>query len=125
MKAFSPKINRTFFKEQILDLQGAEGNKIEIVKRIQTEINHSTELGFFELFIKICNNHNIIFNAFQEQKDNGEIFKIVLTKNGHDLYTMTYKDKNKDITVELANKLYDALWIQINNKVFIEQVKGK
>ncbi|PHR26100.1 MAG: hypothetical protein COA38_15615 [Fluviicola sp.] len=122
MKKFIPKINRTIFNRSILDKQDAEGNNISVVKRIQAEIDSSDELYLFDIFMGICNNYDITFNAYQEKKHNGAIFKIIIKKSGYDIYTLEYKDGKRDVTLELVNKLYSVLWAEINNTLFVENV---
>lgn len=118
MKLFSPKINRASFKERILQKQENEGNNGLVVKHIQIALDTSNEVAFFDRFINICNDYHITIKSYRENEE----YNIVLYKNGYDSYSLKYDNKNKDITIELANTLYKMLWEQVYLQLYVKNI---
>ncbi|UUC45185.1 hypothetical protein [Flavobacterium cerinum] len=119
-KNFSPNINRTLFKEHLLKIQDNEGNNTLVVTTLSKRLESASQLSFFDQFTEICNDYNIAFRFSQSDTS----YKISILVNGSESQTFTYQDIEKDITVLLANALYEELAIQILNKVFIQNVEN-
>lgn len=117
---FTPTINRTLFKESILKIQDNEGNNTLVVTTLSNRLESASELNFFDQFTEICNDYNIVFRFVQQ--DNS--FKISIFVNGSESRVFEYQDSKKDITVLLANALYEELATQILNRVFIQKVEN-
>ncbi len=118
MKTFIPKINRTTFKERVLQKQENEGNNGTVVKHINIALDASQEVSFFDNFIKVCNSHHITIKSYYEN----EVYNVTLYKNEYDSYSLKYDDKNKDITMELANTLYKMLWEQVYLQLYVNNI---
>jgi hypothetical protein len=119
MYNFNPKIDRSVFKKIILGILENEGNNIFVVKKIKEELQISSEIYFFEQFVKICKKYKIEF----KQNINLKTFEVIIITNGYESFKIEYNDKEKDITVELANILYRQLSTQIMNNKYIDDVK--
>jgi len=116
---FSPKINRTSFKQAVLSHWDKEGNFGRPVLEIKELLKRHAVPSFYDIFMAACGACNIQVSAFKE--DN--VYKVLLLANGREAYAVTYQDKNKDITVDMADKLYELLSVQLLNERFIEAVK--
>jgi len=116
---FSPEINRTRFKQAILGRWDKEGNFGWPVLEIKELLKQHALPSFYDTFMAACGACNIEVSSFKE--DNG--YKVLLLANGREAYSVTYQDKNKDITVDMADKLYELLSVQLLNERFIEAVK--
>ncbi|MBD8084237.1 hypothetical protein [Chryseobacterium caseinilyticum] len=121
MTNFNPHINRSIFKNEILEIQQNEGNNSTVVNIIEKELPNSKELYFFEQFLNICRKYNISYVS----KVNEKLFEIIIKTNGYESLKISYKNKDKDISIELAKILYGQLSIQILNKIFVDNMKNK
>lgn len=116
MSTKSLNINRTEFKQIILENQEKKGNEAYIVHRIQAELNKSTNTYFYDSFLQICNKYGI------KMEDKKEEATIQLTLKGAKKHSISYT--KEDITDELANTLYDLLGKQIKTDLFIEKIRS-
>ena len=121
MNNFNPNINRNIFKNKILEIQQNEGNNSTVVNIIEKELTNSKELYFFEQFLNICRKYNISYVSTINEK----LFEIIIKTNGYESLKISYKNKDKDISIELAKILYGQLSIQILNKIFVENITNK
>lgn len=121
MNNFNPNINRNIFKNKILEIQQNEGNNSTVVNIIEKELTTSKEIYFFEQFLSICKSYNISYLSTVNEK----LFEITIQTNGYESLKISYKNKDKDISVELAKILYRQLSTQIVNKIFVDNIKNK
>jgi len=121
MNNFNPNINRNIFKNKILEIQQNEGNNSTVVNIIEKELTNSKELYFFEQFLNICRKYNISYVSTINEK----LFEIIIKTNGYESLKISYKNKDKDISIELAKILYGQLSIQILNKIFVDNITNK
>lgn|GEM_PF-3302030 len=121
MKNFNPNINRNTFKNKILEIQQNEGNNSTVVNIIEKELTTSKELYFFEQFLNICRKYNISYVSTVNEK----LFEVIIKTNGYESLKISYKNKDKDISVEFAKILYRQLFIQILNKIFVDNITNK
>lgn len=121
MDNFNPHINRNIFKNKILEIQQNEGNNSTVVNIIEKELMTSKELYFFEQFLNICRKYNISYVSTVNEK----LFEIIIKTNGYESLKISYKNKDKDISIELAKILYRQLSIQILNKIFVNNITNK
>ncbi|KQS93966.1 hypothetical protein [Chryseobacterium sp. Leaf394] len=121
MTNFNPNINRSIFKNEILEIQQNEGNNSTVVNIIEKELTNSKELYFFEQFLNICRKYNINYVSTV----NENLLEITIKTNGYESLKISYKNKDKDISIELAKILYGQLSIQILNKIFFDNMKNK
>jgi hypothetical protein len=118
MNRFNLNINRKNFENRVLEIQNNEGNNVLIVNTIDKKIQHS---NIYKSFLEICKEYNVEFNFFQKENE----FIITIITNGYESQSMSYADKNKDISIDLASILYRELSIQIRNKDFIQKINLK
>ncbi|KPH11753.1 hypothetical protein [Chryseobacterium sp. ERMR1:04] len=116
--AFIPIINKLTFEQKVLKFQENEGSNDHVVNTIYEKIKNT---NVYKSFLEICKDYNIEFKASQ----NEESYKITIITNGYDSHSMTYDDKYKDISFDLATILYKELSTQIRNKDFIQNHKNK
>lgn len=121
MKNFNPNIDRSIFKSKILDIQQNEGNNSTVVNIIEKELTTSKELYFFEQFLSICKRYDISYISTVNEK----LFEVIIKTNGYESLKISYKNKDKDISVELAKILYMELSTQISNKIFVDNIRNK
>ena len=121
VKNFNPNINRNTFKNKILEIQQNEGNNSTVVNIIEKELTTSKELYFFEQFLNICRKYNISYVSTVNEK----LFEVIIKTNGYESLKICYKNKDKDISVEFAKILYRQLFIQILNKIFVDNITNK
>ena len=121
VKNFNPNINRNTFKNKILEIQQNEGNNSTVVNIIEKELTTSKELYFFEQFLNICRKYNISYVSTVNEK----LFEVIIKTNGYESLKISYKNKDKDISVEFAKILYRQLFIQILNKIFVDNITNK
>ncbi|MDF2834352.1 hypothetical protein [Chryseobacterium indoltheticum] len=121
MKNFNPNINRNTFKNKILEIQQNEGNNSTVVNIIEKELTTSKELYFFEQFLNICRKYNISYVSTVNEK----LFEVIIKTNGYESLKISYKNKDKDISFEFAKILYRQLFIQILNKIFVDNITNK
>lgn len=124
MKKFKPKIDHKLFREVVLNKQENLGGNLNVINTIDKGIKNSSEASFIHAFLKLCDDFQIRYDCTEENKDSTAFYHIIILVNGRDTYSMTYRDKGKDISAELATKLYSELSVQIKNKVFIEAVQS-
>jgi hypothetical protein len=122
-KEFIPNINRNVFTNAILQLQENEGNDIAIAKTIESKLNHYKGFSFYDAFMLICNEYKIDCKCYEVNDGNLSSFKIIIRQNVHDIYAMSYQERNKDVTMDLAGTLYNMLAVEIQNEAFIKSVK--
>jgi hypothetical protein len=123
MKKFNPKIDHKLFREVVLNKQESLGGNLNVVNTIAEGIKNSSEASFITAFLKLCYDFQISYKCTEEITQTTAPYHITILVNGRDTYTMTYRDKGKDISAELATKLYSELSIQIRNEEFVEEVK--
>lgn len=113
---FIPNINKINFENKVLRFQNNEGCNTMVVNTIHAKINTQ---NVYQSFLSICEEYHINYEAFLIEN----ICKICIMINGYESYTLTYEDKNKDISIELASVLYQQLSIQIRNIDFINKAR--
>lgn len=123
-KEFTPHINQRLFTETIQKIQSSEGNDATVVNVIREHVQKYSKLSFQEGFLRVCNAYKIEFTTSVECSQNHCIYKVTIEVNGRQLSTMTYQNKNQDISAELATNLFDALAVQIKNEAFINDLNS-
>jgi hypothetical protein len=122
-REFAPNINRKIFADTILQIQDNEGNNVTVVRAIQSKIADYKGAYLYDAFINICKEYKIDFQCYEICNENLSSFKIVTRQNQHEDYTLSYRDRDKDIASDLARQLYSTLAVQILNDTFIKSVK--
>lgn len=75
----------------------------------------------YETFLDLCKEYNVEFN-FSQIKN---AYKVTILSNGYESHSMIYKNKDKDISIDLASILYSQLSIQILNRDFITKMNSQ
>jgi hypothetical protein len=122
-KEFVPNINKKRFAEIVSEIPNYEGN-IKLSRLVmKSKISSYKELFSYEIFIDICREYNIDYQCLEIIDGDHVSFKIVILQNRIEDQSMSYKDQSKDITKDLAHALYTALSIQLENEMFINDIK--
>lgn len=121
-KEFTPVINRTNFKNELLSIHDFEGFNGEAGRIAGMMIKNLPKKYFYDAFIALCNDKKIQFLCYSEIREEKDVFTVAFWVNGHEMYTMSYINSNKDITKSLSFKLHELLVIQIRNEIFIKDV---
>lgn len=121
MKKVTPVIAESSFRNEILRLQGIEGNRSNVLKYTNTFSERVEKEDFFQEFIEVCSHYNIHYDCF-EQNNPLNRFKVVITINGYDYYYMDYNNIKQDIGAELARVLCKALAVAVTNEQYLRDL---
>ncbi|WP_295199316.1 hypothetical protein [uncultured Chryseobacterium sp.] len=113
---FTPYINTINFENKILKLLENEGGNTLVINTIQAKIQNQ---NIYKSFILLCHEYHIYYQAFNLET----LYQICIIINGYQSLFLKYKDKNKDISIELASILFSELSIQIRNRNFLDKIK--
>lgn len=114
--SFIPNINKINFENKVIKIQNNEGCNTMVVNTIDAKINTQ---NVYQSFLSICEEYHIYSQAFLIES----ICTIRIITNGYESLVLTYEDKNKDVSIELASVLYQQLSIQIRNRDFINKAR--
>jgi hypothetical protein len=120
-KEFIPNINRNVFANTILEIQDYEGNDWTVVKIIKSKIESYKGFSIYDAFMYTCNEYKIDFKCYEVSDGNLSSFKIIIRLNSHDNYSLLYQDR--DVTNDLAHKLYTVLGVEVTNEAFVNSIK--
>lgn len=118
MNKFNLDINKKNFEKKVLEIQNNEGSNTLVVNTIDKKIQHC---NIYASFLDICKEYNVEFDFFQKENE----FIITIIINGYESQSMSYADRDKDISIDLASILYCELSIQIRNEDFIQKINLK
>jgi len=122
MQKFEPKINRTLFRQRILEIQENEGNSGTVVGTLKKKLNQISGKSFYENFMSICSEYKVGFYGI-ETEDEVEKYCVIITFNNYDSLEMKYADKNLDISEKLAANLYSQVAVMIENEEYLRNMK--
>jgi hypothetical protein len=130
-KAFTLTIDAVAFREAIMWLFYQDGDDWRSENAIKEmlltegrEIPRRKATLFYNTFMDICRQHNVSFVSYEEDLDDSIVYKIVIVVNGRESHALSYKGKERKITVELASALCSALTTEVHNNLFIDDVKN-
>jgi len=130
-KRFTLKINKAVFRDTIMNIQSQADDNVHIANAISAmllidgrEIRYRNTDLFYDTFMDICQQHHINVVPYEETRDDRSIYKVVIEVNGLESHSMSFKGKEKDITTALAAALYKVLGTQVQNNLFIDDVKN-
>jgi hypothetical protein len=130
-KRFMLTVDKAAFRETIMNMQSQADDNLHIANAIKAmllidgrEIRYRNTDLFYDTFMDICQQHKIKVTPYEETQNERSIYKVAIEVNGLESHSMSYKGKEKNITTALAAALYKALGTQVENNLFIDDVKN-
>lgn len=121
---FEPKIDRKKFVEAILHHLNNEGGDPELSNRIVSAISRRRISDTYDAFFQLCRQYHLELRCTELQSGGKPLFKIAIELFGQEDHVMDYRNRDLNITFELAGILLDSLAVQINNQLFVNKVKS-
>lgn len=126
MKTFAPRINKNIFKrEMLLEKEGP----INLNPQLYLYLISNKDLDvvqFYDEVINLCQSYNIEQKTVITVDNNKQsLYNLILNVNGYDIFKRSYLNENEDISKELAQKLKELLYSQIENEILVKSINKK
>lgn len=117
--SFTPRIDPTRFGREILEIQDQEGNSGRVTARVQVRLKTYESMGIYAAFLQICADYHIHFEGVYHAAAD-QPYRLSIFTHNREWFYFDYLNRDRDMSVLLAKKLYEVLFVQIDNEAFVK-----